>query len=257
MIKRLAFWTMFPLVVPQALRVRKTAPRFAGASGHNIGFIGEGDCSKLLAIGDSVVAGVGVGALVNALVGRTAKSIASRFDVSVQWTALGKIGATSGEVTHKLLPRVPAQQYDVIVVSVGVNDVTGLKRSATFEANLRELLAGLHKHSPKAQIAVLGMPPLGCFPLLPQPLRWVIGLRGRTFDQIIERAATEQSGAYYIPVDFKPDPSKFAADGYHPSQFSCKVLGDLIGETLSRVGREPAGEVYGDNVTPLRARRYS
>ncbi len=254
MIKRLAFWTLFPLVIPQAMLVRKTAPRFAGAVGNNSGVFGKGDRSKLLAIGDSLIAGVGAGALVNALVGKTAKVIASRFGVCVEWTALGKIGATSGNVHETLLPRIPAQKFDVILVSVGVNDVTGLKRSATFNFHLRALLAGLHDHSPDAQIVVLGMPPLGRFPLLPRPLRWILGIRGRTFDQIIRRAASDQPGAYHVPVNFEPDPSKFAADGYHPSESSYTDFGDLISETLSPVGSTPAEEYAGTNVTPIRAR---
>lgn len=257
MIKRLAFWTMFPLVLPQALLVKKSAPRFAGASGNNHGVTGSGDRCRLLAIGDSVVAGVGTGALVNALVGKTANAISSRFHVCVEWTALGKIGATSGDVSDKLLPRIPAEKFDVIVVSVGVNDVTGLKRSATFRKHLRELLTGLHEHSPNAQIAVLGVPPMGGFPLLPRPLRWILGLRAKTFDHIINQVASELPGAYYVPLEFEPDPSKFAPDGYHPSESSCADLGELLAESLSPVRRRAVEYYRGANVAVLYAQRYA
>lgn len=240
MIKRFAFWAMFPFVVPQAILVRKRAPRFDGASGRNRGVVGTGDRTRLLAIGDSVIAGVGAATFENALVGNTALAVARRFDVSVEWTALGKIGAPVGQVYEDLLPRVPKHKYDIMVVSVGVNDVTGLKRSAVFRSELQALLAALHAHSPNAQIVVLGMPPMRSFPLLPRPLRWILGLRGRTLDQIIQQVAAEQPGAYCIPLEIEPDPSMFAADGYHPSEASCADLGELIGETLLPVGRQPA-----------------
>ena len=252
MIKRLAFWTLFPLVVPQALIVRRTAPRFAGAAGNNTGCVGEGDRSKLLAVGDSIIAGVGAGSLVNALVGKSAKSIASRFDVCVEWTAMGKIGATAESLRGSIIPRIPAQEYDVIVVSTGVNDVTGLKRSSTFERHLRGIVSSLQEHSPNAQIVMLGVPPLGAFPLLPRPLRWVLGMRAQTFDRIARRVANEQPGARHLPVEFEPDPTKFAADGYHPSESSYTDLGELIGQSLTPVGRRATEEYSGTNVFPIR-----
>ena len=232
MIKRLTFWMLFPFVLPQALVVRKRAPRFPGAAGPATGSVGSGEPCTLLAIGDSLVAGVGANELHNALVGQSARAISARFTVRVEWCAFGKSGTTSRQVLKQLLPQLPTQQFSVVIVSVGVNDVTGLKRSAAFDRYLRKLLAELHAHSPNAQIAVAGLPPLSKFPLLPRPLRWLFGLRAQTFDAIVRQATEDQPGAMHIPVDFDIDPEKFAADGYHPSESGYAELGEAIGERL-------------------------
>jgi lysophospholipase L1-like esterase len=71
------FWIVFPFLVPQALYVRKTAPRFAPAHGPAEGSVGEGEQTRLLAIGDSIIAGVGASAFSKALVGQTASALAT------------------------------------------------------------------------------------------------------------------------------------------------------------------------------------
>ena len=66
-VRRALFWLLLPLMIPQALRVRRTAPRFAGASGEDAGVcdvaMGEEDAPRLrlLAIRHYIIAGVGAG----------------------------------------------------------------------------------------------------------------------------------------------------------------------------------------------------
>ena len=55
--RNVVFWGSLPFLAPQALYVRRTAPRFAEASGPSKGAIGAGPGKRLVAIGDSIVAG--------------------------------------------------------------------------------------------------------------------------------------------------------------------------------------------------------
>ncbi len=126
MIKNLLFWSVFPLLIPQALYVRRTAPRFAPAAGPREGRVGAGEQRRLLAIGDSIIAGVGASELSKALVGRTAAAIASSKSCCVSWQALGASGYDSTKVLERLVPKLPGAPFDYMIVSVGVNDVTGL-----------------------------------------------------------------------------------------------------------------------------------
>lgn len=50
MIRRVLFWTLFPFVLPQAIRIRNNAPRFPGAGGQREGATGKGTRLNLLAI---------------------------------------------------------------------------------------------------------------------------------------------------------------------------------------------------------------
>ena len=230
--RNLFFWLALPLLIPQALYVRKTAPRFAPADGPTTGTIGDGEPLSLLAIGDSIIAGVGATQLSKALVGQTAAALAEARQAQVHWQALGVSGYDSAKIIRDLLPQLPKQPVDYIIVSVGVNDITGLTTLLTWRKNYRHLLRQLHTHSPDAQIAVAGMPPLHGFPLLPQPLRAVFGMRARSFEAITRQLASEQPCVQHVPVDFEPDPEQFAGDGYHPSEESYKTFGQGMADGL-------------------------
>ena len=230
--KNLLFWLIFPFLIPQALYVRRTAPRFAPASGPTQGVVGDGRPIRLLAIGDSIIAGVGASKLSKALVGQTATALAASQCGRVSWQALGVSGYNSTKILEHLLPEMPCDAFDYIIVSVGVNDITGLTSIRRWRLNLSLLLSKLHAHSPNAVIAVAGMPPLHGFPLLPQPLRATFGLRGRSFDEVAIQVVAEHPNSLHVPLDFEPDPKGFAADGYHPSEESYVEFGRHMAERL-------------------------
>ncbi|MBU2675956.1 MAG: SGNH/GDSL hydrolase family protein [Gammaproteobacteria bacterium] len=223
---------LLPLLLPQALYVRKNAPRFAPADGPSNGTLGYGKQARLLAIGDSIIAGVGATTLSNALVGQTATALATLLDGGVNWQALGVSGYSSEKVLNRLLPKLPETKFDYVILSVGVNDVTGLTTLRQWRRNLNFLLSRLQAHSPDAVIAVAGLPPLHGFPLLPQPLRAVFGMRGRTFDEELRKILEGLPNCVYAPLDFDPDPSQFAPDGYHPSEESYAVYGQHLADKL-------------------------
>lgn len=225
------FWSALPFLLPQALYVRQTAPRFAPAAGPTSGAVGEGAPRTLLAIGDSIVAGVGASELPKAMVGQTASALAASLDCRVHWQALGVSGYTSTKILEGLLPQLPVSPIDFIVVSMGVNDVTGLTTLPQWPRNVAELHNGLRAHSPDAQIAYVGLPPLHGFPLLPQPLRAVFGLRGRALDEALGDTIDDFANCKHVLIDFDPKTGKFADDGYHPSEAGYAELGaQLAGE---------------------------
>ncbi len=226
--RRLAFWAMMPFVALQGLRLRKRAPRFATAKGAPTGAVGEGLPLRLLAIGDSIIAGVGAPTVEAALPYQMAQALAQQLGREVHWSATGRIGATADYVLGRLLPKVPAQPFDVIFISVGVNDVTALRRTPRWRSDLGALLDALRTHSPDALIVLAGLPPLSGFPLLPQPLRFLFGMRARTFDAVAEQEATRRPGVLYSPTHFEPYPERFAADGFHPSPDSYQEWGTTL-----------------------------
>ena len=179
--RNLIFWGLFPFALPQAIWVRRTAPRFSAAAGPVSGVVGEGETLKLLAIGDSIVEGVGVEKIEDAFVVQTATSLARTLGRQVEWTIHGRIGARSRTLLDEFIPTLPPDPVDVVLVSVGVNDITGLISQASWQENLRLLLRAIETHSANAVVALAGVPPLGGFPLLPQPLRFASGQRGKSF----------------------------------------------------------------------------
>ena len=227
------FWGSLLFLLPQAIYVRKTAPRFSPAGGPDSGSAGTGKPLNLIAIGDSIVAGVGASRLTKALVGQTAEKLAKLLACQVNWRALGVNGIDSSGVIGQLVPRLPDKKTDIFLVSVGVNDITGLSTLSRWERNLVEILKSLTRHSPDALIAVAGIPPLRGFPVLPQPLRALIGFRGEVFDRSARKLISHYSNALHIPLDFEPTPDQFSADGFHPSEASYRDFGEMTATRIA------------------------
>ena len=232
---------LLPLSVPQGLLLRRNAPRFPPAAGPHTGSAGEGEVLSLLAIGDSIIAGVGAATVAQALPGQVARALAQQSGRRVRWHAAGKTGLDAREVRRDLVPALPAVPFDAIVVSVGVNDVTSLKRSWRWRADLSALLDALHAHSPRAAVALMGVPPLGSFPLLRPPLRTALGLRAQSFDAIAADIVTRRERTAHIALGPDLRPEKFSADGYHPSAASYAELGDHVAAAIMPLLAAPAG----------------
>jgi lysophospholipase L1-like esterase len=233
MIRALLFWSVLPFVIPQALWLRRVAPRFSAAAGALRGHAGQGRTYNLLAVGDSIIAGVGAVRLNDALAGRTARELSELLNGAVSWQAVGRIGMDSGALLGTLVARLPEQEADFIVVSVGVNDVTSLSRVSTWRRHLEGIIAVLRRHWPDAVIAFGGVPPLNRFPLLPQPLRAVLGLRAGILDEAARQVVAHHPRVIHVPIPITPHPDTFSADGYHPSEAGYATYGRIMAKGIA------------------------
>ena len=240
------FWSNLPRVLPQALRVRKTAPRFAGAEGAAYGIaLADGSQAhidsleelrvekRLLIFGDSVVAGVGASTHALGLSGQCASTLARTLAQNLAWHAVGKIGIESTQLQAGLWPSVPKEHaWDWVLISIGVNDITGLTRRARFRKALTTQLLQIRERAPQAVVMLCGLPPVHGFPLLPKPMRTVFAMRARMIDQLLQKLAREHDDVLFLPVKFAADAQSFAADGFHPSEASYARFGKAAAEAF-------------------------
>jgi lysophospholipase L1-like esterase len=230
---RVVVYALFPVVLSQAFALRRHALQFVPAVGPLDGRIGRGEPLYLLAIGDSIIAGVGARRIQQSTVGHVARFMSGRLAREINWHAAGKIGAGARRVRRDVVPELPPRPFDAIVVSVGVNDVLRFERSWRFRRQLLKLLHELRRHSPHAVIGYVGLPPLDEFPKLRRPLRWLVGHRVRRFDAVAREALARVPNAMHIPVHFSPRPDMFATDGLHPSETSQRRLAKMIAGALT------------------------
>jgi lysophospholipase L1-like esterase len=228
------FWGLAPLLLPQALYVRRTATRLGPAAGPSSGLAGAGDPMRLLAIGDSIIAGVGARDLAGALVGQTASALADVMVRAVHWSAHGMSGANTATVIREMLPLVPGGPADIVLISVGVNDVTRMNSISGWRRDLTQLVNELRQQSPHALIVIMGLPPMGHFPALPQPLRALIGMRAAHFDDIMREYADTDKSLVHFPLHLVPEPQQFCGDGYHPSELGYRELGVNVAARIKR-----------------------
>ena len=204
-----------PVLLVQGRYVRRVTPKLPEPPGDRFGTAGHGKRLRLLLLGDSAAAGVGVDHLDQALCGQLVSALAKTHEV--EWLLEAKTGHTSTQVlsTLKNLPRKP---WDVAVVSVGVNDVTAMTRSGVWQQNLMDLVATLCHEFCCQRVYLSSVPPMHLFPALPNPLRWWLGLRATQFNNIMDRVAQSDTRCEFVQVPYRGEPDEIAADGFHPGK---------------------------------------
>lgn len=225
-----------PLLIGQALRIRRIAQSLPEAAGPRRGTLGQGPRLRLALIGDSSAAGVGVDQQSEALAGQVAHALAA--DFTVDW----QLNALTGATTTSTLSRLEAAQpeaIDVVVIVLGVNDATRLIPSATWVRHQNRLLDRTKALYDQKLTVFSAMPPLDQFPLLPQPLRWTLGRHAARMAQRRLTWLKTQSGCVHLPFDLDPDPALMATDGFHPSAKLYALWGaQLAAKITAHVPRE-------------------
>lgn len=227
------WWLGLPVVPLQGYRLTRTLPRFADADGVT-GQVGSGDRRmKVVALGDSVTAGYAVGHHRSSVAGQLAARLADRHDATVEWRACARSGATAGQAML-LVSAEHLRDADLVFVSIGVNDLKNLHGTARFRRELGLLLDAVLVAAPRAQVCLLGIPPLDHFPAFPRPLADALGWRGRVFDAIGVEAIQARERAFRIETHEALGPEMFAGDGFHPSPVLHAAFADAVMAGLER-----------------------
>ena len=202
-----------PLLLWQGRRVRRVTPRLPEPDGPRHGVTGNGPPLRLLVLGDSAAAGVGVSSQHEALTGRLLAALAPRH--TVHWRLLAHTGDDLAQVTQRL-PALAGQRFDIAVLSIGVNDVTGRTPPARWARGYAELLARLREQHGVRHSLLTPVPPMHLFPALPQPLRWVMGQGAQRLNRALHRLAGRTPGCALLHTPFSMDRALMASDGFHP-----------------------------------------
>jgi lysophospholipase L1-like esterase len=221
-----------PVLLAQGLYVRRTTPKLGGATGPVAGLVpGKGGTLRLLVLGESTVDGVGAASHEEALTGQLAHALARRTGREVAWQAVGKTGANARVVHDELLGL--ACPADLVVIALGVNDTIKLRSAAAFRRDLLRLIVALRRRLGPAPVFLAGVPPMGRFPALPQPLRAVFGLRSAALDTAAASLA-ELPDVGYVPISAALlDPDCFAADRFHPGPAGYRIWADQLANVLA------------------------
>jgi lysophospholipase L1-like esterase len=214
----LATAALGPLLFMQGRRVRRVTPRLAEAAGPREGTAGAGAPLRVLVLGDSAAAGVGVAAQRDALAGQLARALAASHRVS--WKLLARTGLTA-EALVDWLAAEPAQPFDAAVTSLGVNDVTDGVSPARWRAAQAALVDLLATRFGVAHVILSAVPPIERFPALPQPLAWYLGMRAKRLNATLAEWAATQPRCTFLRVALPLEPHLMAADGFHPGEAAC------------------------------------
>lgn len=224
-LKWLLLASALPFILPQALYVKRTTPRLPVAKARLSPILQHR--RKLIHIGESTVAGVGVESLDQGLTSHLCSALNDRIEAPLDWCAHGVNGIRLKQLVATL-PALP-NDTELVFVSIGVNDVTGLTSIPQWKAQLDSLIQTLQGGF-SGTICFSQVPPMSDFPALPRPLRFVLGHRAQMLDRVLERKCAEYDHVHFLKVPISVEPQDMASDGYHPSHIGYKKWADKMAE---------------------------
>lgn len=221
----LILMALAPVLLWQGRQVRRNTLRLPEAAGSRHGCLGHGQPLRLLVLGDSAAAGVGVANQDQALVGQLIAQLSTDYQVS--WQLLAKSGLTSQQLLHTL-DSLCGQQYDSVVLSIGVNDVIAGTSDTLWLAQLQSLRDRLNTEFKVQHIIISAIPPMQHFVALPWPLNDYLGRRARRLNRLTEQMADNCSDLTFLSVDLGISSQMLAADGFHPSALAYSVWAEHL-----------------------------
>ena len=210
-----------PVLLWQGRQVRRNALRLPEAEGPREGVAGTGKvCLRVLIVGDSSAAGVGAKNQTQALAGRLSEALSQRLGGAVVWQLIARSGDTT-RVSLTAVRKLSLHPADVMVTALGLNDVVAQVSPKIWLARLDKLDRIAVKRAGVKHIVHAGIPPIHSFPLLPNPLRWVLGADALAYNRALRQWVKRWPDRWWLPLPFENDqPSDssvlMAEDGFHP-----------------------------------------
>ncbi|MBM1815368.1 SGNH/GDSL hydrolase family protein [Pseudosulfitobacter pseudonitzschiae] len=211
--KRGAVLALLPVLAAQGLWVRARVPRLAEADGPRKGRLGSGAPLRVLILGDSSAAGVGVAMQDEALSGQLAARLGSTREV--MWELHARSGATTAQVLAEV-QEAALGRFDVAVVGLGVNDCKNGVPLARWVAQSCTLYDLLRTKCGVRLICASALPPMGDLPALPRPLSTVMAARAAVFDAALVDMTKQMPDLRRVRPDIAINAQVMAADGFHP-----------------------------------------
>jgi len=225
---------LLPILYYQGKQIKKSIPKLPEATGSS-GFVHHNSDKqlKLLCLGESTMAGVGVATHDEGFAGTLAKALVPLITASVKWEVIARSGYTAEHVAQKLVPKIDFAP-DIIVIALGGNDAFTLSSPKKWKNSIQELIDRIQDKFPNVPIAFTNMPPIKAFPAFTWPIRFVIGNLVEILGQALEEVVEENSDVYYSSerIDLKiwserygvkNETSAFFSDGVHPSLLTYQV----------------------------------
>ena len=232
-----------PRVLRQARTLRKVVPRLPDAARPWRGAVEGPRPLRLLVLGDSTAAGVGVDSQDDGLPGHLARAINRHTGRGVSWRAVGENGATTRDILTTYLGEALSEPADLVFLTIGANDAIHARTTGAFQHDLRRILKTLSVAMPEATVLLSSLPVFGLFRVFPEPLRTTLFRHSRNLERVA-RPVIARDPRWMMSRNDPPPYSAdfFSSDEFHPSSSGYRDWADwAIDEAwdrgLSRVDR--------------------
>ena len=210
-----------PVAIPEVPR----QPQIFGDTEQQLTYVVMGDSTS-----------VGQGAqYANSIATLSAERLATEHRVTL--INVGVSGARAKDVLGEQTPKATEHRPDVVLLSVGANDVTHLTSLNNFETSLRVIVAKLKENNSDVKIIVTGSPDMGSISRFPWPARQIAGLRTTQINRIVT-SIVEDNELIFAQIaaetgsSFRNDPNLFASDKFHPNARGYALWAEVINKAI-------------------------
>ncbi|HEX7172439.1 MAG TPA: SGNH/GDSL hydrolase family protein [Candidatus Limnocylindria bacterium] len=222
---------------------------------------------RLVVLGDSTTAGVGVDRAEESLPYQLARRLADHRRRAVHVVSYGWAGARIADLVRAQLPRAlepirpnAAEPFlpgaDVVAVVIGSNDATHNTPPRRYRADLRAVLEGVRAVNPACELVLAGIPAFRGALRAVEPLIFLADQYARLL-RIVSREEAARAHARYadlaaeVPRRIDRDTRFLASDQFHPSAVGYAIWADVIFEALA--GAPAEADAAGGSLEPAGA----
>jgi len=233
-----------PILYVQGQQVRKNVPNLPEATGlEGTSAIGEKGNFRVLIIGESTMAGVGVTTNEEGFAGSFATALHKKLDKTIHWKVFAKSGYSAQKVLELIIPTIPKESFDLIVLGMGANDTMEVNTPYTWGKHVRQILTTLREEFRTTPIAFTNMPPVGEFEAFPPLLQMALGNLSFLLKEELQQIVSSFPNVYFdgrqLTIEewikeHHPSLSKseLFSDGVHPSKVSYQVWAQQFADFL-------------------------
>jgi len=226
---------LLPLMYYQGKKIKNKVPRLPEAKGVNgLCSVSSEKTFRILSIGESTIAGVGVNTHQDGFTGTLASELATKLKTNIDWKVYAKSGYTAKRVKEKIIDLITEKSIDFIVIGLGGNDAFELNTPKKWKKDIRGLIEKIRLKFKGVPILFINMPPIKEFPAFTSLIKLTIGNLVNILGKELEKTVKDFEHVYYYSqeirvVDFirkfnlKTEHADFFCDGVHPSKKTYQI----------------------------------
>jgi lysophospholipase L1-like esterase len=229
----IASWLLSPIALYLGLRVRASTPRLLPPTGKPSGQVGtvQNPGYRLLIVGDSSAAGVGVDDVGESIAPQLADILHQKTGATVSWRIGGANSAISEQIRDHVVPNLERFAYTHIVLCVGTNDMKNFLTARRFKKGFGGLLYALRAKWPEASIFWTPMLDMTTVPGLPPLLGRILQMRVGIINGLGRQLCRERH-AIAAPQLQATNVAGFSVDGFHASAAGYHHWAEILADTI-------------------------